>query len=171
MGMAQARIQLRAETTVCKAAANPGSDVLLLEPTAGGSSPAGRGARPKAAMLAAGGPKRGVDPATGREHYVPGPARYTADIMESTTFFTTNVRQLAEDAPLYDPHVRTIALLRDGGEWVHHGWPPPEVRDRVNVVEILDIRHREEHGWKERRPSGARATPKPSAGRSNPTIR
>ena len=129
---------------------------------AGASSPAGsgggegpRGPRPnpprrevKAAVAAPLGPKRQVDPATGRERYLPGPARYTADIVASATFFTTHVRQLAEDAGLYHPRVRTIALLSDGGEWIQRGWPLLELPDRVNVVEILDIRHLEEHLWK-----------------------
>lgn len=141
------RSEERAEAGPCPLPRDPGSDVLLLEVDGGRVFAGGEWREPRLAAVAPLGPQIEVDADTGRERFVTGTARYTADIADADTFFQRDVRQLAEDAGLYHPRVRTVVCLSDGGGWIEPRWSTLQLPARTRVVSILDVRHFEEHVW------------------------
>ena len=145
--VALGQIEARAAGGTCRLGPDPGSDTVLLE-VDGGRVEAGREWREaKVAVAGPLGPELDVDKETGREHLRCGPLRYTADIADADQFFARQVRQLAEDAGLYHPRVTRIVLLGDGGEWIENRWASLDLPERVEVFDILDVRHFQEHVW------------------------
>jgi len=54
---------------------------------------------------------------------------------------------VAEDAGLLHPRVRTVVQLSDGGEWIENRWASLGLPPDVQVVDILDFRHLQQHIW------------------------
>ena len=161
--VALAQSAARAAAGTCRLGPDPGSDTLVLE-VDGGRVEAGREWR-EAKVAAAGplGPALDVDKDTGRAHLRCGPLRYAADIADADQFFQRQVRQLAEDAGLYHPRVRRVVLLADGGEWIEKRWASLDCPARVEVIDILDLRHFQEHVWGAAKASWGQNSPRTRA--------
>lgn len=148
MGMVLLRqAQERADAGIRVPPPDPGSDIVLLEVDGGRVEAGGEWREAKVAAAGPLGPNTQLDPATGRIHLCSGPLHYTASIASADEFFAREVRQVAEDAGLFHPRVRSVVLLSDGGEWIENRWASLGMPDHVNVFDILDIRHLEEHVW------------------------
>ena len=146
MGMlVDAQAALRAEAPAPEQPPDPGSDVLLLCVDGGRVHAGGEWREAKCAAVAALGPKTVVDDRTGRSRLVVGDKHYAATIASSDDFFSQRVRPLAEDFGLHHPRVHTVALLADGGPWIEKRWGTLGIPPTIAVVDILDIRHLEEH--------------------------
>ena len=141
------RIAERAASDTCRLGPDPGSDIMVLEVDGGRVEAGGRWRESKVAVAGPLGPELVVDERTGREHLRAGPMRYAADIGDADGFFARQVRQLAEDAGLYHPRVRCVTLLGDGGGWIENRWAGLTLPAQVQVFDILDLRHFEEHVW------------------------
>ena len=126
---------------------DPGSDIMLLE-VDGGRVHAGRQWREvKVAAAGALGPEKVVDEQTGRAHLCSGALHYAADIADADSFFAQGGRQVAEDAGLFHPRVRTVVQISDGGEWIENRWASLGLPEGVEVIDILDFRHLQQHIW------------------------
>ncbi len=148
MGLvAMRQTEQRAAAGTCRLGADPGSDILLLEVDGGRVEAGGEWRETKVAAAGPLGPDVQVDPDTGRARLCTGPLRYAADIATAEQFFDREVRQLAEDAGLFHPRVRSVVLLSDGGEWIENRWSSLGLPECVTVFDILDVRHFEEHVW------------------------
>jgi hypothetical protein len=126
---------------------DPGSDVVLLEADGGRVHAGGEWREVKVAVAGPLGPAKVVDKDTGRVHLSTGPLHYAADIADADSFFAQGVQQVAEDAGLFHPRVRTVVLLSDGGEWIENRWASLGLPAGVEVVDILDFRHLQQHIW------------------------
>ena len=126
---------------------DPGSDIGVLE-VDGGRVHAGEKWR-EVQVAAAGplGPEKVMDEDTGWVHLSTGPLHHAADIADAESFFAQGVRQVAEDAGLFHPRVRTVVQLRDGPEWIEKRWASLGLPADVEVVAILDLRHLQQHIW------------------------
>ena len=143
--LVDAQAALRAEAPAPEQPPDPGSDVLLLCVDGGRVHAGGEWREAKCAAVAALGPKTVVDDRTGRSRLVVGDKHYAATIASSDDFFSQRVRPLAEDFGLHHPRVHTVALLADGGPWIEKRWGTLGIPPTIAVVDILDIRHLEEH--------------------------
>ena len=145
--LARKQNEQRAAADIHPLPEDPGSDIMLIE-VDGGRVQAGREWR-EAKVAAAGplGPEKVVDKDTGRAHLSAGPLHYAADIADADSFFAQGVRQVAGDAGLFHPRVRTVVQISDGGEWIEKRWASLGLPDGVEVVDILDFRHFQEHIW------------------------
>ena len=126
---------------------DPGSDILLLEVDGGRVHAGGEWREAKVAAAGPLGPEKVVDKDTGRVHLCAGPLHYAADIADADSFFAQEVRQVAEDAGLFHPRVRTVVQLSDGGEWIENRWASLGLPAGVEAVDILDFRHLQQHIW------------------------
>ena len=126
---------------------DPGSDILLLEVDGGRVHAGGEWREAKVAAAGPLGPEKVVDKDTGRVHLCAGPLHYAADIADADSFFAQEVRQVAEDAGLFHPRVRTVVHLSDGGEWIENRWASLGLPAGVEAVDILDFRHLQQHIW------------------------
>jgi len=126
---------------------DPGSDIVLLEVDGGRVHAGGEWREVKVAAAGPLGPEKVVDEDTGRVHLSTGPLHYAADIADADRFFAQGVRQVAEDAGLFHPRVRTVVQLSDGGEWIENRWASLGLPAGVEVVDILDFRHLQQHIW------------------------
>jgi hypothetical protein len=93
------------------------------------------------------GPEKVVDKDTGRVHLSTGPLHYAADIADAGSFFAQGARQVAEDVGPFHPRVRTVVQLSDGGEWIENRWASLGLPAGIEVVDILDFRHLQQHIW------------------------
>ena len=118
---------------------DPGSDILLLEVDGGRIHAGGEWREAKVAAAGPLGPEKVVDEQSGRVHLCAGPLHYAADIADADSFFAQGVRQVAEDAGLFHPRVRTVVQLSDGGEWIENRWASLGLPAGVEVVDILDF--------------------------------
>ena len=128
-------------------APDPGSDTMLLTVDGGRVHAGGEWREVKVAAAGPLGPDKAVDPDTGRAHLLTGPLHYAADITDADHFFTCHVRQVAEDAGLFHPRVRSVVLLADGGEWIENRWVTLGLPPSAQVFDILDFRHFQQHVW------------------------
>lgn len=135
----------RAAEEACPLPPEPGSDILLLEVDGGRVHAGGEWREVKVAAASPLGPEKVVDEATGRVHLSTGPLHYAADITDADSFFALGVRQVAEDAGLLHPPVRTVVQLSDGGEWIENRWASLGLPAGVEVVDILNFRHLQQH--------------------------
>jgi len=126
---------------------DPGSDIMVLEVDGGRVEAGGEWREAKVAAAGPLGPEKVVDQDTGRVHLCAGPLHYAADIADADSFFAQGVRQVAEDAGLFHPRVRTVVQLSDGGEWIENRWASLGLPPDVQVVDILDFRHLQQHIW------------------------
>ncbi len=166
MGLvAMRQTEQRASAGTCRLAGDPGSDILLLEVDGGRVDAGGAWRETKVAAAGPLGPEVQVDPDTGRVRLCTGPLGYAADIATAEQFFDREVRQLAEDAGLFHPRVRSVVLLSDGGEWIENRWSSLGLPERVTVFDILDVRHFEEHVWTAAKACWGERSPRTKAGR------
>ena len=126
---------------------DPGSDIVVLEVDGGRVHAGGEWREVKVAAAGPLGPEKVVDEDTGRVHLSTGPLHYAADIADADSFFAQGVRQVAEDAGLFHWRVRTVVQLSDGGEWIEKRWASLGLPADVEVVDILDLRHLQQHIW------------------------
>ena len=126
---------------------DPGSDTMLLAVDGGRVQAGGEWRETKVAVAGPLGPDQAVDQDTGRAHLLTGPLHYTADITDADHFFACHVRQVAEDAGLFHLRVRSVVLLADGGEWIESRWATLGLPPSVQVLDILDFRHFQQHVW------------------------
>ena len=143
--LVDARAALRAETPAPEVPPDPGSDILLMCADGGRVHAGGQWREVKCVAVAALGPETVIDRETGRARLRVGEKRYAATITDSADFFASRVRPLAEDCGLRHPRVSKVVLLADGGPWIEKGWGTLDLPSSVTVVDILDIRHFEEH--------------------------
>lgn len=141
----EARAALRAEDPAPKQPRDPGSDVLLMCADGGRVHAGGEWREAKCVAVATLGPKTVLDPDTGRQRLVAGERYYAATIAPSDDFFAHRVRPLAEDFGIHHPRVKKVVLLADGGAWIQKRWRTLGLSSAVQVVDILDIRHLQEH--------------------------
>ncbi len=141
----EARANLRVEDPAPPEHPDPGSDVLLVCADGGRVHAGGQWREAKCVAVATLGPKTVVDADTGRQRLVPGDKHYAATITDSDDFFANRVRPLAEDFGIHHPRVKQVVLLADGGAWIEQRWSTLGLSADVEVVDILDIRHLEEH--------------------------
>ena len=126
---------------------DPGSDIVLIEVDGGRVHAGGEWREVKVAAAGPLPPAKVVDKDTGRVHLSTGPLHYAADITDADSFFAQGVRQVAENAGLFHPRVRTVVQLSDGGEWIENRWASLGLPASVEVVDILDFRHLQQHIW------------------------